>query len=89
MRGDDGEPMIERLQRALEHIEELPEEAQGALAEQIERLSQEQSGVRRKRNLAGVWGDLPDDMEEILLRWRRETPVTPPIDEEPREEGRK
>ena len=75
--------MIDRLVRALEHVEELPEDVQEELAEQIEQYWHEPSGsVSNAHKLAGVWSDLPDDMEETLLRWRREAPPTPPIDEQ-------
>ncbi|HEY8323600.1 MAG TPA: hypothetical protein VIG77_03855 [Ktedonobacterales bacterium] len=71
--------MIERLQRALEHIEELSPEAQQELAEQIEALSapiadlpsQPTSSddealprsVRVALALGGAWSDLHDDDE--------------------------
>ena len=72
--------MIERLAQALEHIGELPEDAQEELAEQIEQYRHAPaSGGQRPRSFAGIWRDLPDDMEETLLRWRHEASPTPPI----------
>ncbi len=72
--------MIDRLQRALEHIEELPPEIQEGLAEQIEQYIEPLD--MPTGSLAGSMPDLPDDAEETLLRWRRETPLTPPIEEQ-------
>jgi hypothetical protein len=75
--------MIERLQRALEHIEDVPEEIQEELAETIEEyVPRSAPGGARVRSFAGIWSDLPDDMEETLLRWRREVAPTPPMDEQ-------
>lgn len=79
--------MIERLARALEHVEELPLEVQEELAEQIEFYRRAgdlgapgPSSVHR--SFAGIWRDLPDDMEETLLRWRHEAIPTPPIEDQ-------
>lgn len=72
--------MIERLQRALEHIEELPPDMQEEIAEQIEEYVEPLEVSLR--SLAGSMPDLPDDAEETLLRWRRETPPTPPVEEQ-------
>jgi hypothetical protein len=72
--------MIERLQRALEHLEELSPQLQEELAEHIEQYLEPldmPNGI-----LAGSMLDLPDNIEETLLRWRRETPPTRPIDEQ-------
>ena len=71
--------MIERLQRALEHIEELSPAAQEDLAQQIEDMTEPRSGaivpppssneatlpapVQRALALAGAWSDLQDDDE--------------------------
>jgi hypothetical protein len=75
--------MIERLARALEHIDEVPVDVQQELAEEIEQYSQQPHvGASRARRLAGAWSDLPDDMEDTLLRWRREVPPTPPIEDQ-------
>jgi hypothetical protein len=88
--------MIERLARALEHVEELPVDAQEDLAEQIE--SYRRAGTaglsglpNTRRNFAGIWRDLPDDMEETLLRWRHQAVPTPPIEDQVRwtENGRR
>jgi hypothetical protein len=38
--------------------------------------------VRDALSVIGAWRDLPDDMEETLLRWRRESTPTPPIEEQ-------
>jgi hypothetical protein len=63
--------VTERLARAIEHIDELPEEEQDAIADQIEAFRRAHAGDSQSRpSLAGVWSDLPDDMEETLLRWR-------------------
>jgi hypothetical protein len=63
--------MIERLARALEHIDKVPEPVQEQLAEQIEVFASTSQVAAASR--AGAWSDLPDDMEETLLRWRRES----------------
>lgn len=71
--------MIDRLRRALDHIEELSPEAQRELAEQIEVLtapledfaarrlpqSDEQlpQSVQAALSLGGAWSDLQDDDE--------------------------
>lgn len=72
--------MIERLRRALEHIDELPPEAQEEVAEHIEEYIEPL--VVPPGSLAGSMPDLPDDMEETLLRLRREAPPTPPMEEQ-------
>jgi hypothetical protein len=65
--------VIERLARALEHIDDLTAEAQDAIAEQIEAFQRVQiDDSQDRQSLAGVWSDLPDGMEETLLRWRSE-----------------
>lgn len=90
--------MIERLQRALEHVENLSPEAQADLAQQIEDMagpagkaaepettvSEEQSAVvRRALELAGAWSDLADDDEFVALdRIRHASAPTPPVEEE-------
>lgn len=61
--------MIERLARALEHSEELPEDVQEELAEQIEQYVE--PARLPSDGLAGSMPDLPDDLEETILRWRR------------------
>ena len=72
--------MIARLRRALEHIDELPPELQDEIAEQIEAYTEPLA--LPAGSLAGSMPDLPDDAEETLLRWRREVPPTPPMDEQ-------
>jgi len=81
VRGSErGHDMIERLRRALEHIEELPPEAQEEVAEHIEEYSEPL--VVPPGSLAGSMPDLPDDMEETLVRLRRESPPTPSMEEQ-------
>ncbi len=71
--------MIERLQRALEHIEELSPAAQEDLAQQIEEMTEPLThlptpsqtpgdealppSVRTALALGGAWSDLQDDDE--------------------------
>ena len=79
----EGSDMIERLQRALEHIEELSPEAQEDLAQQIEDLTAPLDDLPELRNLpadealppsvrvalalGGAWSDLQDDDEFAAL----------------------
>src|SRR5690348_1958657 len=79
--------MIERLQRALTHIEELSPEAQADLAEQIEELigrpdnlpgADEQKptdamprSVQEALALAGAWSDLQGNDEFAALHGMR------------------
>lgn len=72
--------MIERLQRALEHVDELSPDEQEDIAQLIEERT-ESLGIP-EGSLAGSMPDLPDDTEETLLRWRRESSPTPPLDEQ-------
>lgn len=81
--------MIERLARAIQYLPELPEDVQEEIADQIEMIvgldpetGQPSRHGRDALSMAGAWADLPDDMEEVLLRWRREVPPTPPLDEQ-------
>lgn len=81
--------IIERLARAIERLPELPEDVQEEIAEQIEMIAgldpdagEPPRRVRDALSMAGVWADLPDDMEETLLRWRHESTPTPPMDEQ-------
>lgn len=79
--------MIERLARALEHVADLSSEAQEELAEQIEGFRrvpalQAPGYLPGHRSFAGIWRDLPDDIEETLLRWRREAMPTPPLEDQ-------
>ncbi len=79
--------VVEHLRRALEHLEELTPDEQEDVAEQILAYAgrAEPRGARARR-LAGVWADLPADMEDTLLRWRREVPPTPLIEDLPGEQ---
>lgn len=76
--------MIERLRHALEHIEDLPaaeqERIAERIAERIERYHRERARSHQAdepqpnspaSRFAGVWRDLPDDMEETLTAWRK------------------
>lgn len=76
--------MIARLAQALQRVDELSPDAQEELAEQIEFLFHAPMAGRDavRRSFAGIWRDLPDDMEGTLLRWRHEAAPTPPIDDE-------
>ncbi|HKW21267.1 MAG TPA: hypothetical protein VJO13_07830 [Ktedonobacterales bacterium] len=56
--------MIDRLHRALEHIDELPPELQEQLAEIIEQHTE--SVDFPPTALAGAWSDLPDTFDEML-----------------------
>ncbi len=75
--------MIERLQRAIEHVNELPPDIQDQLAEIIE---QHTEPVQMPANdLAGAWSDLPDTFDEMLDALdhiRHASPPTPPVDEQ-------
>lgn len=78
--------VVEHLQRALEHLDELTPDEQEDVAEQIlAYVGRTEPRGARARRLAGAWADLPGDMEETMLRWRRETPPTPPIEDLPGE----
>jgi len=71
------------LQRAVQVLETLPSHVQELAAEQIEQITAAYAPSRvTRRSHAGIWADLPDDMEETLDRWRHEVPPTPPIDED-------
>lgn len=72
--------MIERLQRALGHVDELPPAIQEELAQYIEQ-NIEPLDVPAG-SLSGSMPDLPDDMEETLSRMRHEVPPTPLMDEQ-------
>jgi hypothetical protein len=72
--------MITRLQRALEHVEELPPEIQEEIAEQIEAYTEALPVA--PGTLAGSMPDIPDDAEDTLLRWRREVAPTLPMGEQ-------
>ncbi|HEX6819004.1 MAG TPA: hypothetical protein VF120_11570 [Ktedonobacterales bacterium] len=75
--------MIERLQRALKHIDELSSDVQ----EQIARIIEDNAApsAKQAQSLAGAWSDLPDTFDEMLDtldRIRHESPPTPPTDEQ-------
>lgn len=75
--------MIDRLHRALEHIDELPSEIQEQLAEIIEQHTEPVDFPASA--LAGAWSDLPDTFDEMLDALdhiRHAAPPTPPIDEQ-------
>lgn len=72
--------MIERLQRALEHVDELSPAIQEELAEYIEQNIEPLD--MPVGSLAGSMPDLPDDMEETLFRMRHEVPPKPLMDEQ-------
>ena len=75
--------MVERLQRAIQMLETLPSNVQESVAEQLEQITAPYVPAQIvRRSHAGMWADLPDDMEETLDRWRHEVPPTPSIDEE-------
>ncbi len=70
--------MIDRLQRALQRVNDLPTDVQEQLAEQIEDLLPIQEGAREY--FGGSMPDIPEDAEETLLRMRHAVPPSKPID---------
>ncbi len=75
--------MIDRLHRALEHVDELPPELQEQLAEIIEQHTQ--AADMPLESLAGAWSDLPDTFAEMLGALdeiRHASSPTPPIDKQ-------
>ena len=76
--------MIGRLKTALQHIEEVPPAQQDELADLIEAfVAEAQFPALRLPSYAGaVAGLLPDDAEEELLRLRRETLPSPPVEDQ-------
>lgn len=75
--------MIDRLQRAVAALESLPPNVQETVAEQIEQLAASLApSAMPRRSHAGMWADLPDDMEETLDQWRHAVPPTPFADED-------
>lgn len=74
--------MIERLRRAMAHIDEVPETIQNELADRIEAQI---APITLLASYAGSMPDLPEDFEEELMRRRHETPPTPAMDEQLRE----
>jgi len=75
--------LIEHLRHALKYLDELTPDEQEDVAEHILSCAGgiEPRGARAQR-LAGAWSDLPEDMEDTLLRWRREIPPTSLIEDE-------
>ena len=71
--------MTDRLQKALLHINELPAEMQDEVAGQIEDMLSPRIDLP---TYAGAIPDLPDDMEEELMRRRRQSTPTPPLAEQ-------
>lgn len=71
--------MIERLQRALQRIDEVPLEVQEDLATIIE---DQVAPYIDLPSYAGAIAGIPEDAEEVLMRWRHEVPPTPPIEEQ-------
>ena len=71
--------IVERLQQALLHVEELPPEAQIDLAEQIELWMTPEEDWR---SLLGAV-KLPDSFDEIdeVLRARHEVSPSPPVED--------
>jgi len=74
--------MIERLQRAMQRINEIPNEVQEDLATIIEDHLAPHIDLP---SYAGAIPGMPDDAEEVLMRWRHEVLPTPPIDEQLKE----
>ena len=75
--------MIQRLQRALDHVDELSTDLQEQLAEIIEQHTE--PVATPATGLAGAWSDLPDTVDEMLDALetiRHATTPTPPLDEQ-------
>ena len=82
--------MIERLQRVLTWLEQLPPKVQEEAAAQLEILAEPFEAIpnaktnrtrEKGRSLAGAWRDLAwDDEAEAFERIRHATQPTPPID---------
>lgn len=72
--------MTSRLQRALEHIDEVSPSQQDEIAALIEDAL---APYRALPSYAGsIAGLLPDDAEEEMLRMRREAPSSPPLEDQ-------
>ncbi len=71
--------MIERLHRALQHIDEVPPEVQEDLASIIEEQLAPHIDLP---SYAGAITGMPDDAEEVLMHWRHESPPALPIEEQ-------
>jgi hypothetical protein len=69
-----------RLQRALQHLDEVPAEQQDELAALIEDALAPH--IERASYAGAIAGLLPDDAEEQLLQLRRASSPTPPIEEQ-------
>ena len=75
--------MIDRLHRALQHIDTLPTVVQEEIAEHIEALIAPSQAIALPANFAGIWSDLQGDDEFAALEhMRHAVPPTPPIEEE-------
>jgi hypothetical protein len=75
--------MVDRLARAIQHVNELPEAVQEEIALHIEELLTPISETNTIQDFAGIWQDLQGDDEFAALdRMRHEVPPTPPIEEE-------
>lgn len=78
--------MIERLQRVLTRIGQLPPELQEEVAAQLEVLTEPLEAMpnlaqEKSKSLAGAWRDLEWDNEaEAFDRMRHATQPTPPIE---------
>ncbi len=75
--------MIERLQRAFEHIDKLSPEEQEEIAQIIEQRIEPLAVP--PGSLAGAWSDMPgtfDEMLDALDRIRHESTPTSPMDEQ-------
>ncbi len=74
--------MIERLQKAMQQIDEIPSELQDQIAELIESAAPS-SISRRADHFFGIWNDLDAvDMLDELDRMQHEVPPTPLSDEQ-------
>lgn len=69
-----------RLQRALQRIDEVPAEQQDEIAALIEDAFTPHA--ERVSYAGAIAGLLPDDAEEQLLRLRRASSPTPPLEEQ-------
>jgi hypothetical protein len=72
-----------RLQRALQRIDEVPAEQQDEIAAIIEDTLAPY--LDRPSYAGALAGLLPDDAEEQLLRLRRSSSPTPPLEDQLRE----
>ncbi len=72
--------MTERLQRALQRINEVAPDQQDEIAAIIEDALA--PALDLPSYAGAIAGMLPDDAEETMLRMRREAPPSPPIEEQ-------